>query len=126
MTILYSHFIVRISQTARCQPFLMCVNPPTYPQFVHKKCFTQYFCFTHKKKTFSITESLLYWLSSDVLLLSYQPNETSPLSLMARIERHPEQRNLPDLVALSFLLQTRQEITRGNTEEPESEPPFVK
>lgn len=45
---------------------------------------------------------------------------------MAIIERQPEQRKRPDLVALNFLLQTGQLMTSGKTELSEEPPPVVK
>ena len=51
---------------------------------------------------------------------------TSPVSLIARIERHPEHRNLPDFIARNFLLQTGHDITNGNTDELFPMPPLEK
>ena len=48
--------------------------------------------------------------------MNNQPRETSPRSLMARMDLQPEQRKRPDFVALSFLLHTGQSIIRGKTE----------
>lgn len=75
--------------------------------------------FTQKKRPSKI-EGLFYIFCSDY------PNETSPASLIAMIERQPEHLNLPDFMALNFLLHTGHEIIRGNTELSEAPAPLEK
>ena len=87
----------------------------------HKKCVSRL-----KIKTVVCNpEGINHRLDKRLISIVY-PRETSPFSLIARIERQPEQRKRPDFVARSFLLHTRQEITSGNTEEPIVVEPLLK